>query len=233
MSATPNALDEPSLTVGKAMSTTPPVPMASPAIWPRGGNDRTITAATNAAKIGVAPFSIPVTLLDTCCSANGNTVSGAASQTITVRVTGDLATEQDETLQVVLANLRSPLGQVLMAAATGRLAEVPRLAWQSGYAVTVVIAAEGYPAAPRTGDIIEGLADAAEQVNVDVFHAGTTVTDDGEVASAGGRVLSVTAHGETLARAREHAYAAVDLIRLEGSHHRRDIARVAAEAAEG
>ena len=102
------------------------------------------------------------------------------------------------------------------------------LAWQSGYAVTVVIAAEGYPAAPRTGDVISGLEEAAEQVNVEVFHAGTSITDDGRIASSGGRVLSVTAHGETLAHAREHAYAAVDLIRLEGSHHRRDIAARAA-----
>ena len=70
---------------------------------------------------------------------------------------------------------------------------------------------------------------SAERVGVDVFHAGTSVSDDGEVVSAGGRVLSVTAHGTTLAEAREHAYAAVDLIRLEGSHHRRDIAARAAD----
>jgi phosphoribosylamine--glycine ligase len=122
---------------------------------------------------------------------------------------------------------------VLLAAATGRLADIPHLVWQSGYAVTVVVAADGYPASPRTGDVIEGLEEAADQVGVDIFHAGTTVTDDGRVASSGGRVLSVTAHGETLARAREHAYAAVDLIRLEGSHHRRDIAKKAAEEMEG
>ena len=99
----------------------------------------------------------------------------------------------------------------------------------AGFAVTVVIAAQGYPASPRTGDIVEGLADAAERVGVDVFHAGTSVSDDGEVVSAGGRVLSVTAQGSTLVEAREHAYAAVDLIRLEGSHHRRDIAARAAD----
>jgi len=159
--------------------------------------------------------------------------AGLAMTSRGVRVIEFNARFGDPETQVVLANLRSPLGQLLMAAATGRLADVPPLAWQSGYAVTVVIAAEGYPASPRTGDIIEGLADAAEQVNVDVFHAGTTVTDDGRIASSGGRVLSVTAHGETLARAREHAYAAVDLISLTGSHHRRDIARAAADAAEG
>ena len=159
--------------------------------------------------------------------------AGLAMTSRGVRVIEFNARFGDPETQVVLANLRSPLGQVLMAAATGRLAEFPPLAWQPGYAVTIVIAAEGYPSSPRTGDVITGLADAAEQVDVDVFHAGTTVTDDGEIASAGGRVLSVTAHGETLVRARERAYAAVDLIRLEGSHHRRDIARSAAEAAEG
>jgi phosphoribosylamine---glycine ligase len=164
---------------------------------------------------------------------SGLLYAGLAMTSRGVRVIEFNARFGDPETQVVLANLRSPLGQLLMAAATGRLDEFPPLAWQSGYAVTVVIAAEGYPASPRTGDIIEGLAEAAEQVNVDIFHAGTTVNDDGEIASSGGRVLSVTAHGETLAHAREHAYAAVDLIRLQGSHHRRDIALKASQSVEG
>ncbi len=156
--------------------------------------------------------------------------AGLAMTSRGVRVIEFNARFGDPETQVVLANLRSPLGQLLFAAATERLAEAPPLVWEPGFAVTVVIAAEGYPATPRTGDIISGLADAAEQAGVDVFHAGTTVTDEGDVTSSGGRVLSVTAHGETLARARERAYTAVDLIRLEGSHHRRDIgARAAME----
>ena len=138
----------------------------------------------------------------------------------------------DPETQVVLANLRSPLGQLLYAAATGRLADVPALVWQSGYAVTVVIAAQGYPESPRRGGVITGLKQAAECVEVEIFHAGTSITDDG-IAASGGRVLSVTAHGETLAHAREHAYAAVDLITLEGSHHRSDIAKRAAQEMEG
>ncbi|MCX6433858.1 MAG: phosphoribosylamine--glycine ligase [Actinobacteria bacterium] len=138
----------------------------------------------------------------------------------------------DPETQVVLANLRSPLGQLLYAAATGRLADVPALVWQSGYAVTVVIAAQGYPESPRRGGVITGLKQAAECVGVEIFHAGTSITDDG-IAASGGRVLSVTAHGETLAHAREHAYAAVDLITLEGSHHRSDIAKRAAQEMEG
>lgn len=159
--------------------------------------------------------------------------AGLAMTSRGVRVVEFNARFGDPETQVVLANLRSPLGRLLLAAATGHLADAPPLVWQSGYAVTVVIAAEGYPASPRTGDVITGLEEAADQVNVDVFHAGTSVTDDGEIAASGGRVLSVTAHGQTLAHAREHAYAAVDLIRLTGSHYRRDIAEAAAQSAEG
>ena len=155
--------------------------------------------------------------------------AGLAMTSRGVRVVEFNARFGDPETQVVLANLRTPLGQLLHAAATGHLDQVPTLAWQSGYAVTVVVAAEGYPASPRTGDVISGLERAADEANVDIFHAGTTVIDTGEIASSGGRVLSVTAHGETLAHAREHAYAGIDLIRLEGSHHRRDIAAAAAE----
>lgn len=155
---------------------------------------------------------------------SGLLYAGLALTSRGVRVIEFNARFGDPETQVVLANLRTPLGQLLLAAANGHLDTFPTLTWEPGFAVTVVIAAEGYPAAPRTGDVIEGLAEAAEQAGVDVFHAGTTVTEDGQIASSGGRVLSVTAHGATLAQAREAAYAAVDLIRLDGSHHRRDIA---------
>ena len=154
--------------------------------------------------------------------------AGLALTSRGVRVIEFNARFGDPETQVVLANLRTPLGELLYAAAVGKLDEVPPLAWQSGYAVTVVIAAAGYPGTPRTGDVIEGLEAAEERAGVEVFHAGTSITDDGAMTSAGGRVLSVTAHGETLAAARAHAYAGVDLIRLEGSHHRRDIAEHAA-----
>ena len=164
---------------------------------------------------------------------SGLLYAGLAMTSRGVRVVEFNARFGDPETQVVLANLRSPLGAVLLACAQGRLDDVGPLQWAPGFAVTVVIAASGYPAAPRTGDVISGLEEAADLVGVDVFHAGTTVTDDG-VASSGGRVLSVTAHGESLVQARERAYAAVDLIRLEGSHHRRDIgARAAADAVGG
>ena len=165
---------------------------------------------------------------------SGLLYAGLAMTSRGVRVIEFNARFGDPETQVVLSNLRTPLGQVLLAAATGRLEQLPPLAWQPGYSVTVVIASEGYPAQPRTGDVIEGLEEAADLANVDVFHAGTTISDEGQVTSSGGRVLSVTAHAETLVRAREQAYAAVDLIRLTGSHHRRDIAEQAAtDAMEG
>ena len=155
---------------------------------------------------------------------SGLLYAGLAMTSRGVRVIEFNARFGDPETQVVLANLRTPLGRLLMAAATGGLDALPPLVWQSGFAVTVVVASEGYPAAPRFGDVVTGLVEAAEVAGVEIFHAGTTLSDGGEVVSSGGRVLSVTAHGASLASAREHAYAAVDLIRLEGSHHRRDIA---------
>ncbi len=159
---------------------------------------------------------------------SGLLYAGLAMTSRGVRVIEFNARFGDPETQVVLANLRTPLGRVLHASATGKLADLPELAWRPGFAVTVVIASAGYPVDPRTGDVIAGLEEAAQSVGVDVFHAGTTISDEGDVVSAGGRVLSVTARGVNLVEARELAYTAVDLITLEGSHHRRDIAAVAA-----
>ncbi|WP_091293775.1 phosphoribosylamine--glycine ligase [Micromonospora halophytica] len=129
----------------------------------------------------------------------------------------------DPETQVVLALLETPLAGLLHAAATGTLAAHPPLRWREGAAVTVVVAAEGYPAAPRTGDEIIG-ADRAG-----VIHAGTRRADDGTLRSAGGRVLCGTATGHDLAAARDAAYALVRGIELAGSHHRTDIAAAAVE----
>ena len=137
----------------------------------------------------------------------------------------------DPETQVVLARLRTPLGALLMAAATGGLAGLDPLRWAEEAAVTVVVAAENYPGAPRTGDIVTGLEDTALDAGAYVLHAGTARDPDGLVVSAGGRVLSVVAVGPTLAEARARAYAAVDGIVLDGSHHRTDIA-LAAERGE-
>jgi phosphoribosylamine--glycine ligase len=130
----------------------------------------------------------------------------------------------DPETQSVLALLETPLGGLLHAAATGALAGHPPLQWRPGAAVTVVVAAAGYPAAPRTGDVITG----ADREGI--AHAGTARrAADGALVSAGGRVLSGTATGADLAAARDAAYALVDGVRLDGSHHRRDIALAAAE----
>ena len=131
----------------------------------------------------------------------------------------------DPETQVVLARLSTPLGGLLHAAAVGKLEEIGPLRWRPDYAVTVVVAAKGYPDSPRSGDVIEGLANVGDDAYV--LHAGTAVSKDGFIVSAGGRVLSVVATGADLAKARDRAYAAVDRIRLKGSHHRTDIALAA------
>ncbi|WP_040926896.1 phosphoribosylamine--glycine ligase [Saccharomonospora marina] len=124
----------------------------------------------------------------------------------------------DPETQAVLALLRTPIAGLLHATATGSLADHPPLEWADGAAVTVVIAADGYPGRPRTGDVISG--SEAEGV----LHAGTRRRDDGAVVSSGGRVLSVVGTGDDLAAAREQAYERVAKVHLPGAHHRTDIA---------
>jgi phosphoribosylamine--glycine ligase len=130
----------------------------------------------------------------------------------------------DPETQVVLARLRSPLGQLLRAAATGRLAEVEPLTWSEDAAVTVVLAAAGYPGAPRGGGVITGLDVGAKTPGAIIIHAGTALDAHGNVISSGGRVLSVVGTGTTVAQAREAAYDAIRCVHLEGSHYRTDIA---------
>jgi phosphoribosylamine---glycine ligase len=129
----------------------------------------------------------------------------------------------DPETQVVLPLLQTPLAGLLYAAATGALAGHPPLSWRSGAAVTVVVASSNYPGTPRTGDVIAG----AERPGV--IQAGTARRADGALVSAGGRVLSATATGPDLEAARQAAYALVDGITLDGSHHRTDIALRAAQ----
>ena len=131
----------------------------------------------------------------------------------------------DPETQAVLSLLTSPLGEVLNATATGHLAELAPLEWKEGYAVTVVLAAEGYPASPRKGDVISS-PDLENPTKI--LHAGTATSDSG-VVSNGGRVLNVLGQGATLDEARAAAYAVLDGIELEGSFFRTDIgARAAA-----
>jgi phosphoribosylamine--glycine ligase len=130
----------------------------------------------------------------------------------------------DPETQPLLALLASPLGILLKAAAEGRLHQLSPLTWHEGAAVAVVVAAEGYPAQPRTGDRVHGLAEAERGDGVDVLHAGTATDGGGHVVTSGGRILAVTARGADVAQARDRAYAGVEEIRIDGSHHRTDIA---------
>ena len=132
----------------------------------------------------------------------------------------------DPEVQSVLARLETPLGHLLLAAATGNLADEPPLRWRNVAAVTVVIAAHGYPESPRSGDLITGIEQAEAADGVHVLHAGTALAD-GILVSSGGRVLSVVGVGATLVEARAAAYAGIDCIDLPDSHHRSDIALAA------
>ncbi|MEV7568122.1 phosphoribosylamine--glycine ligase [Streptomyces tanashiensis] len=162
---------------------------------------------------------------------SGLLYAGLAITSRGVRVIEFNARFGDPETQVVLARLKTPLAGVLLNSANGTLDDQAPLSWSDEAAVTVVVASHNYPDTPRTGDPIEGLAEVAEQdaPHAYVLHAGTK-RDGDAVVSAGGRVLSVTATGTDLAQARERAYAAVGRIRLDGSQHRTDIARKAAEA---
>jgi phosphoribosylamine---glycine ligase len=149
---------------------------------------------------------------------------GLALTTRGVRVVEFNARFGDPETQVVLSRLQTPLAELLHAAAVGELDTVGELHWSDDAAVTVVVAAHGYPGPVRAGDEITGV-DAAEAVDgVHVLQAGTARSADGPLVSAGGRVLSVVGLGSDLDAARERAYAGVDAIELRGSHHRTDIA---------
>ncbi len=128
----------------------------------------------------------------------------------------------DPECQVLMLRLQSDLLPYLHACATGGLAALPPPVWRDEAAICVVLAAEGYPDAPRAGGVIQG-AEADFGEGVVVFHAGVRRDGAGRLVVAGGRVLNVCARAPTLAMARERAYAAVDRITLPGGHHRRDI----------
>jgi phosphoribosylamine--glycine ligase len=130
----------------------------------------------------------------------------------------------DPETQVVLARMTSPLAPLLLAAAQGTLDTVEPPHFSDDAAVVVVLAAEGYPTAVTTGDVIEGLEEAATMPGATVLHAGTAAVEDGGTIASGGRVLSIVGIGADLSAARDAAYAGLDRINLRGSHFRRDIA---------
>jgi phosphoribosylamine---glycine ligase len=135
----------------------------------------------------------------------------------------------DPETQVVLDRLASPLAGLLAAAAEpGGLAGAGPLSWRTGSAVTVVLAAEGYPGTSARGDEITGLDAAAAEPGAYVLHANTTLTGGGTLVSAGGRVLNVVGTGPDLAAARGTAYRAAGRIVMRGGWCRQDIAAAAA-----
>jgi phosphoribosylamine---glycine ligase len=156
--------------------------------------------------------------------------AGLALTSRGVRVVEFNARFGDPETQALMALLASSPFHLLHAAATGRLDELGAPRWRHCAAVTVVLAAEGYPASPRKGDPITGVEAADALDGVDVIQAGTALDGD-KLVTAGGRVLSVTATGADLADARGRAYAAVGLLSFAGVHHRTDIAAEASKLA--
>ncbi len=141
----------------------------------------------------------------------------------------------DPETQAVLPRLATPLSGLLFAAATGGLGEQPRPEFRPDAAVTVVLASEGYPEAPETGRVIEGLDAAAAVPGVHIAHAATAIGQTPEgggmppLVATGGRVLNVVAVGSDFAEARRRAYEALGHVRLEGGQYRTDIAARVAE----
>ena len=128
----------------------------------------------------------------------------------------------DPECQPLLMRLKSDLLDVIEACVDRRLDEIEPLEWDDRPSVCVVMASEGYPESYEKGKVIRGLSDAAEIENVKVFHAGTMVDGD-DVITSGGRVLGVTALGDSIAAAKLNAYKAVKCIRWEGAWCRKDI----------
>jgi phosphoribosylamine--glycine ligase len=128
----------------------------------------------------------------------------------------------DPECEAIVPRLKCDLAALLLSVAEGRLGEVqPELTEQ--HSMTVIVAAKGYPGTPKKGGPIDGI-EAAERVpGVTVFHAGTARHGSGALLSTGGRVLAVTALGDTLAEARARAYQGVDAIEFADGFHRRDI----------
>ena len=128
----------------------------------------------------------------------------------------------DPEAQPILARLDSDLFELLKATAEGKLKDV-QVSWKSDTSICVVLASEGYPGPYTKGKVIEGLDAFKNDDNVVVFHAGTDLNDS-EVVTSGGRVLGVTALGNSIKSAQDNVYEAVNKIRFEGMQYRKDIA---------
>jgi phosphoribosylamine--glycine ligase len=154
---------------------------------------------------------------------SGLLYAGLALTARGVRVVEFNARFGDPETQPLLALLESPLGELLLASATGGLADQPPPAFAPGAAVCVVMASRGYPASSSSGDVITGVDDAEALDGVHVIQAGTAVRD-GRLVTAGGRVLAVVGTGADIEAARAAAYDGVGRISFDGAQHRTDIA---------
>lgn len=130
----------------------------------------------------------------------------------------------DPETQVVLPRLESDLVEIMLAVAEGRPEDV-NLTWSDQWAVSVVLASEGYPGSYEKGKVILGVKDAESMNKVIVFHAGTALNSDGELITNGGRVLNVVGLGSTFEKARSRAYEACEAINFEGKQLRSDIGK--------
>ena len=128
----------------------------------------------------------------------------------------------DPECQVLMLRLEGDLGELLLACAEGRLGEIAAPRFSGDTALTVVMAAQGYPDAPKRGGRIAGIG-AAEKDGAKVFHAGTAMAADGTLVANGGRVLNVTARGSSVCEAQAKAYAAIDKLEFPEGFCRRDI----------
>lgn len=130
----------------------------------------------------------------------------------------------DPETQVVLPRLESDLVEIMLAVAEGRPEDI-NLTWSDQWAVSVVLASEGYPGSYEKGKVILGVKDAESMNKVIVFHAGTALNSDGELITNGGRVLNVVGLGSTFEKARARAYEACEAINFEGKQLRSDIGK--------
>ena len=130
----------------------------------------------------------------------------------------------DPETQAILVRLRTSLAEIFEAILRGTLSDT-RVEWTNDSSACVVLASRGYPGKYETGDQIEGLDRASSREQVEIFHAGTSRSPSGDWLTAGGRVLGVTATAASLDQTLSRCYSAVDEIRWEGMHYRRDIGR--------
>lgn len=130
----------------------------------------------------------------------------------------------DPETQVVLPRLQGDLVDIMLAVAEGRPEDI-ELSWSNKWVVSVVLASGGYPGSYEKGKVILGVSEAEQLDDVIVFHAGTALNNDGELITAGGRVLNVVALGDTFEEARNRAYEACNLIKFENMQFRSDIGK--------